>query len=990
MRGHSAIPSTVSARLMALCIAALPLAAALAMLAVAAGAVGPARAAALAARAREAPVGAAIAAATGSETGPRSAPITADLRVELVSAVTRTWPGGRITLTLGLDNVSATPAETVTASVALGGGLAYVTDTAASAAMSRAFDPVAARAVTAPLRLTWLADRLAGPESRDLQLVVRADPGLEAGSAVTLTAGVATASPDRETDDDRSAVGPIAIAVPDLWIDVADPAPAPAGAEVEHVLTWGSRGPDPAAAVVVTATLPAGLELVSSTPPARVTAPDEGSGPTVLEWRRGAAPVTLDGPLELIRVRGRVDAAAEPGTVLVGSASIAGLGGDRAPSDNSRAMALTVAEPPPRPLADLTLRARLASPMGDVAAGAPVVPGDRVTLSLGVANAGGSPARGVALSVAAPVGVIDLAASGAAGEPLTAVSPPPGSVGPDAWRLPDIEAGKQLTATVSATVARDHAWTGSDLLFWRAGVTSTSPQASVSNTTRTAQMRVSGVDLFVRLALDGGASSLRPGGSLVYDVVFGDRQAARASRRAEITGTLEPGTRFDHWELGLGTDVELEEASTFDADTRQLVWRASGPLPGTASLRLWLTIDDDATPGSAVGYGVAIGSAVGDLNPADNSALHAGARLHGLNLAAEADGPPTVSPGGLSRYTARASNESSLETAEGVTVIAVVDERAELVGVSEPGRKVGERRAEWRFERLDPGARPAVEFDVRADPMARAGAELRHRVEVHSEAVDAVPEDNAAWVTTTVVAGPPHGLSVAAETPLLDACAGEAATLTARPVDRAGNPVADGTRVHWAASAGALSAASSLTARGEAGATLTAGPPTGPVTVVASADDAFAAAEIVFAPGPPKGLTLEPAGPDDSGDPGDPEDPEDPDDPRVVAAGEVIELAAAAVDACGMAAADGLGVRLTAERGTFVGGGRSIELSLRSGTAPAALDVGRTPGPLAVVAELLSPDIELRASLSLLVERRAPSPVGRAWLPLTLVVRGAR
>ena len=54
---------------------------------------------------------------------------------------------------------------------------------------------------------------------------------------------------------------------PDLWVDAGSPpAPVYAGGEVVLTISYGNRGPAPAESFTLTAEIPAGLELVSSTP----------------------------------------------------------------------------------------------------------------------------------------------------------------------------------------------------------------------------------------------------------------------------------------------------------------------------------------------------------------------------------------------------------------------------------------------------------------------------------------------------------------------------------------------------------------------------------------------------------------------------------------------------------------------------------------------------------------------------------------------------
>ena len=110
--------------------------------------------------------------------------------------------------------------------------------------------------------------------------------------------------------------------------------------------------------------------------------------------------------------------------------------------------------------ADLQIDALVSGPRGALGDSVQIHPGEQLSMSLGVVNAGRATARGVIVSARLPEPLLDVTATTAAGAPLGPPDDPPASVGADAWSVPDLAAGEAITVTIRGTLDRAYTWTG--------------------------------------------------------------------------------------------------------------------------------------------------------------------------------------------------------------------------------------------------------------------------------------------------------------------------------------------------------------------------------------------------------------------------------------------------------------------------------------------------------------------------------------------------
>lgn len=612
--------------------------------------------------------------------------------------------------------------------------------------------------------------------------------------------------------------------------------------------------------------------------------------------------------------------------------------------------------------ADLGLSAALFGPRGRLDDEHQIHPGERLSLTLGVRNAGLATARNVLVSARLPTPLHDVSAETADGVPLTAPADPPPALGADTWSIPDLVAGQALTVTISGRFERSHAWSGADLFFVRGAVTSTTPEASVVDLVRTAQVRVTAADLFAEIGIDATASSLAPGGRIVYDVAVGNRQLQTIVPGGLISVTLPAGTRLTDWSTPSGGALGLEEATGFETGTGTLAWRVIGPVPASGALRVWTHIAGDVRGDTDLIGRVEIGSDVLDVDAVNDTDAVTVRLPGGVNLVVGIEGAASAPPGEIVEHAVIVRNLARTDPASGVVVNSYLPAGVEIVEVSDPGRIVAPGRAQWEFERLGPGGRPEISIRWRVPAASRAGGTLEHRVEALSDAADTNPADNTASHTTVIEPGPPSAITLSAEAPELVACPTGSTVVTARVTDAAGNPVVDGAEVIWTTSLGALVPSRSTTVDGVATSTLVADGLAGRAAIRASSLSASGTVGVLMQPGPPADIALAL-------------------DPEVGIVGRTMDVRVALADACGSPAEDGTAVRVAVSRGDLGGGATERVVPTAGGFASAALTVAAGVGPLRILASAVdAPGVQ--AERFVRVEAApTPEPPARLWLP---------
>jgi uncharacterized repeat protein (TIGR01451 family) len=611
--------------------------------------------------------------------------------------------------------------------------------------------------------------------------------------------------------------------------------------------------------------------------------------------------------------------------------------------------------------ADLGVSSRVVGPRGPSRT-SKTYPGEHLTYAVTAHNHDLGTARhvylGAALDDAFVVTSVDATL------PVTPTTSPPPGLDPDSgedqvarfWALPDLAPGEAITITLGGTLERSHDWTALQNLFFRSVITTTTAEASITDLAHTDLAAVYAADRFVSTALNNEASNVRPGGRLVYEILFGNNTAGDDGVMW-ITDTLPAGTTFDQWQPGFRS--EFRPIGTMDASSRELTWAVDASAARTGSLRLWLDIDPDVPLQSVLENSVRIGGSVYDLNPDNDVATDGGVWMQGVNLATQVDAPEVVAPGDVLRYRVRLRNQAPVDPASDVVVEARPPVGLVLLRTDPPGLVQADGRVLWHEEWLAAGGESLLALDVQVPENATVGNLHVFAVDATSREPESQPGDNRAEHRTRVVPGEAGRVTVMAAETVLVACGAASTRITAEVRDRFGNPVADGTVVHWSSTGGTLQRFASETAGGTTSVTLAAARRPGTAQVTARAGSVSAVATVGMVPGPPKALAVAA-------------------DPNIAARGARVMISVNVLDACGNTVADGWPIVLSAERGTFEGGTGVVTLRTTAGQVRVRLRVGETPGVLIVQAAFGTE----RGQTVVTVADRAPRAI--IYLPVAL------
>ena len=430
--------------------------------------------------------------------------------------------------------------------------------------------------------LSWALGELAPGEAGTISLQARASLAQDVprrDAANTLRVGSATADPN-PADNTSTAV--TAIETADLAVVKRSPAFIVAGAPFTVTLDYANAGPAAARDVTLRDLLPAGLELLSASPP------PVGPGP---RWRLGDLPAGAAGSVALLL---RAPTSAISGTTYTNVATIdAPSSADRDPANDASSTVSTA-----QAYADLALLKR--GPAG------PIRSGDMLTYTLSFRNNGPSQAMAPRVRDTLPPGFS-----------LREATPAP-ALAPDGaleWDLGALGVGTGGTITVTGKLFGDGA---AATRVNSAAIDSGTPDPQPANNTSSASTLVQQPDLSVQKS-DGQASA-QPGDTLSYTLTLRNTGAASASG-VLLRETPPPGALV----LAAGWAAQADGSYTLALGdmppgavaTRQFALRLPNPLPNPSGpiVNSVLASDD--------------GSAGADPTPDDNTSSDADTPLAG-------------------------------------------------------------------------------------------------------------------------------------------------------------------------------------------------------------------------------------------------------------------------------------------------------------------------------------------------------------------------
>lgn len=562
------------------------------------------------------------AAAEGSDAAPEDNRLTrdllvrtSDLQLQLSGPAQAVAPAERVTHTLQLFNVGQGRAEALVVELRPAAGLTGL----------QVVDPPPG------LAADWEGGRLRlrqaevpGPWSAALSLVARVPATATTGMVLAspLRATLAAASRDELLSNNVAAAPDLAVVQPDLRLQVEGPDRAPPDEVLEYRLEVENRGTGPAHAVVLTASLPVGLELLAAIPPGRRV-----DGSTWVWERASLAP----GDHDSLRLQARLDGSRPAGTEVDLRVRLAASGVDLNPADNLAGSSCRIL---PGPAAAVQA---LAEP------GAVGVEGGRSAVTVRLRDAfGNDVADGT---------VVDLTATA-------------GQVAP------------------ASALTQDGVVTATYLAGPLPGVARVTARSGRAEGHVELRLEAASLSLGGAVILAPGAGELQPGDRLTYRLQLRNDSLAVA-REPVVVATLEQrvelvAARVGNQSLDTLPQVPPGILDPPPAGYRQLAWAmpdlAAG---GNAELTLDLQVEPD--PGLAwTGFDTlfmraAVHSPTADANPGDQrhqqrSDVVAGDLYSGIELKSLVS---SIRPGGLLVYQLTFGNAGQGQVSRGSVTVTV-------------------------------------------------------------------------------------------------------------------------------------------------------------------------------------------------------------------------------------------------------------------------------------------------------------------------------
>lgn len=399
-----------------------------------------------------------------------------------------------------------------------------------------------------------------------------------AGSLITNTAVVTSATPDSNPNNNTSEVNTPVVARADLAIvKSVSPIPATAGETLTYTLAISNAGPSAAQHVTVTDTLPAQVSFVSCV--SNGLCSNAGSAVTV------TFPALSVGQSEIITIVTTVNAGVLSGTQLANTAAITSATPDPNPINNTDGVTTPVTA-----RADLAIVKSVTPTL--------VLAGETLTYTLAISNAGPSTAQYVTVTDQLPAQVTFVSCTSSCTHVGNAFT----------ITLPSFSVGQSEIITVVATV-NANVLSGT-LIANTAFITSSTPDPNPINNSDDATTTVKAL-ANLGIVKTASPEPVIAGQTLTYTLVYSNAGPSDA-QQTHITDTLPAGVTFG----GVASASPVlpppsVNGSTVAFDLGTLVAGASGNIVFT------VTVNGDAA--NVITNSAQIGSPTPDPNPINNN-----------------------------------------------------------------------------------------------------------------------------------------------------------------------------------------------------------------------------------------------------------------------------------------------------------------------------------------------------------------------------------
>jgi uncharacterized repeat protein (TIGR01451 family) len=520
----------------------------------------------------------------------------------------------------------------------------------------------------------------------------------------------------------------------DLVVTKTDSAdPANAGAALDYTITLTNNGPDPAAMVSVSDTVPAGLSITGFSTPAgwACTAPADTYTCTIASLPVGTTNFTLNT---------LIDAATAGGTVLSNTASATSTTTDPTPGDASDTETTTVGTS-----ADLSVTV---TDTPD-----PVQPGAALTYTINFSNAGPSDAAGATLSDTLPAGTTFGSLTTAAGWSCT--TPAVGGTGTvTCSALANVPAGAPGDASFTLVVDVDPGVAPGTMIGNTATVAATTSDPAPGNGSATTTTTVAAGSADLQVSKTAAPDPVAPSGNLTYTITVDNIGPSNAAGAA-LSDTLPGGTTF----------VSLAAPGGWSCTTPAVgatgTVNCSNPSMAVAGevFTLVVQVGPGVAPGTVISNTATVTSTTSDPLPGNESATAmatVGAGSADLSITKTA-APEPVTAGANLTYTITASNAGP-SNASSAALTDVLPTGTTFVSLASPGG--------WSCTTPAVGATGAVSCSnasmaiasevftlvVQVDSGAAGGTVLSNTATIASATTDPNPGNESATANSTVSA----------------------------------------------------------------------------------------------------------------------------------------------------------------------------------------------------------------------------------------------
>ncbi len=386
---------------------------------------------------------------------------SANLSVSMTEGPSPALVGGELTYTITTTNVGPQTAPNAQVVLPIASGLSFVS----------AFSSIGSASLAGGDVVASLGDLSVGSQAV-VTVVVQAE---RVGSVTEVATATSDALSSSTTNQNVASLTTDIQPASDLSVTLAtDSMIATTGVPMTYTITVANAGPLDATSVLLADTLPAGVQLVSTTNSAGLT-PTNSSG--VLYFTIATLPSGTHQTFTVV-----VDPTAPPGSTLVDSATVQGTQADPNPTNNTAQLTTSV-----RGVSDLSVTGTTSLSSVDV--------GQSFQVTIQVANAGPYDEPAAVLSATLPVGLVATSARSSQG---TAPSVAQGQLTADLGALP---AGHSAVVTLMATAGPTDAGT----LLLPFSVAGQNLDTKPSNNSWTASLNVApSADLSVQIVPSSG------------------------------------------------------------------------------------------------------------------------------------------------------------------------------------------------------------------------------------------------------------------------------------------------------------------------------------------------------------------------------------------------------------------------------------------------------------------------------------------------------